>query len=105
MSTIEEEIVRFAVSAESDDLHVGNVRSALHRLGTPPPGRNEIEQSLYFIARLFERGFIAVDGPFPAGTPWPEQGEAALRRIRREWEALDHAPSFADLCWFRLPQR
>ncbi len=98
------ELSCFAASAETDDLHVGNVLSALDRLGAPPPGRNEMEQSLHFIARLFDRGFIAVDGPFPAGVPWPEQGGAALRRIRREWAALNQPPSFADLCWFHLPK-
>lgn len=91
------------MSADSDDLHVGNALPALDRLDEPPPGRNEMEQSLHFIALLFDRGFIAVDGPYPAGVPWPEPGEAALRRLRRESETLDHTPSSAAPCWFRLP--
>lgn len=106
MSTIEQELSSFASSAEIDDLNVSNVLSVLSRLDDPPPGRDELEQGLHFIALLFARGFIAVDSPYARGAPWLEQGEAALRRIRREWEALGgREPTFLDLCWFRLPQR
>lgn len=103
MSTLNEALSRLAVSAQVDDLSVPIVLSAMHRLQVPPPGRNDMERASHFIRRMFDRGFIAVDSPYAGDAPWPEQGEAALRRLRREWEALDHEPTFADLCWFRLP--
>jgi len=47
-----------------------------------------------------------VSSPYadPPSAPWPEQGNAAvLRRLRQEWEALDHDVTFLDLCWFHRP--
>lgn len=104
MLKIEEALHQLVRSAEIDDVSVPIVQGTVRDLQTVPPGHNEIERVLNFVTHMFRRGFIAVDNPYVGGAPWPEQGEAALSRLRREWEALDgREPSFVDLCWFRLP--
>ncbi len=79
---------------------------ALNRLHEPPPGADDTERLLNFVALMLDRGFVAVTSPYadPPSTPWPEPDKAAvLDRLRREWEALDHEVTFLDLCWFIGP--
>jgi hypothetical protein len=67
---------------------------------------NDTERMLHFVGLMLDQGFIPVSSPYadPPSAPWPEQGNAAvLRRLRREWEALDHDVTFLDLCWFHRP--
>ncbi len=105
MPTLSRALAQLSVSATIDDVSVPIVQGAARRLSTPPPGSDEIERVLNFVAHMLRRGFIAVDNPYAGGTPWPEQGKAALCRLHREWEALEgREPTFLDLCWFRLPQ-
>ena len=106
MSNIGEELAQLAASAEIDDVSFPMVINALNRLLEVPPGKDDTERMLHFVGLMLDQGFIPVSSPYadPPSAPWPEQGNAAvLRRLRQEWEALDHDVTFLDLCWFHRP--
>jgi len=106
MSNIPEELAQLVVSAKIDDVSFPMIINAMNRLHEAPPGNDDTERMLHFVALMLDNGFIPVSSPYadPPSAPWPEQGKAAvLRRLRQEWEALDHDVTFLDLCWFQRP--
>lgn len=106
MFTINDLISEFLEGAKVDDFSFADVIYALEELDEVPPGTDDTERMLNFVARLLDSGFVPVTSPYnvPPGEPWPEQGTPAiLDRIKREWLALDHAPTFIDICWFHHP--
>lgn len=108
MRTMGEQVSRFWAYAEIDDVTFPSVLDVLREEVEPPPGNDDTERMLHFVGLLLDRGFVPVSSPYhdPPSQPWPEhaQGKAAvLQRLRREWEALDHEPTFLDLCWFHRP--
>jgi hypothetical protein len=107
MPSIDEKIAQLAVAAATDDVSFPIVLNALRDLDHPPPGADDTERLLHFVGLMLDRGFVPVTSPYdtPPGTPWPERGrDAVLERLRREWDALDHEPTFLDLCWFHRPR-
>ncbi len=103
MTSLAQQMPPFAASAEIDGISIDIVLSALRRLDEALPARGEMDQALHLVSLMFERGFPGVETPYAGGAPWSEQGGAPRRRLRREWEALDHEPTFVDLRWVRLP--
>jgi hypothetical protein len=108
MLTIKEGLSQLAVSATLDDLSFPIILNAVRDVDHALPGSDDTERMLHFIGLMLDHGFIPVSSPYddPPSTPWPEQGKAAiLQRLRAEWDALDHEPTFLDLCWFHRPAR
>lgn len=106
MPTMRDEISDFWEYAKIDDVTFPSVLDALRGLTEIPPGKDDTERMLHFVGRMLDQGFVPVSSPYadPPSAPWPEQGNAAvLRRLRQEWEALDHDVTFLDLCWFHRP--
>lgn len=106
MATMKEQTSRFWEYAKIDDVTFPSLLDALRNLTEIPPGKDDTERMLHFVGLMLDQGFILVSSPYsdPPSTPWPEQGKAALlRRLREEWEALDHEVTFLDLCWFHRP--
>jgi hypothetical protein len=106
MATMKEQISRFWEYAKIDDVTFPSVLDALRGLTETPPGKDDTERMLHFVGLMLDQGFIPVSSPYsdPPSAPWPEQHKAAvLRRLRQEWEALDHDVTFLDLCWFHRP--
>ncbi len=107
MSTIPEELDCLAASAEIDDVSFPLVINALNRLDALPPGQDDTERMLHFVGLMLDQGFVAVTSPYtdPPSAPWCDgDRDAVLKRLRQEWEALDHDPTFLDLCWFHRPR-
>ena len=106
MSIMTEQAARFWEYAKIDDVSFPSVLNALRGFAEPPPGNDDTERMLHFVGVMLDQGFIPVSSPYadPPSAPWPEQGKAAvLKRLRQEWEALDHDVTFLDLCWFHRP--
>jgi hypothetical protein len=106
MPAMKDEISDFWEYAKIDDVTFPSVLDALRGLTEPPPGKDDTERMLHFVGLMLDQGFIPVSSPYsdPPSAPWPEQGKATvLRRLRQEWEALDHDVTFLDLCWFHRP--
>lgn len=73
-----------------------------------PPGRDDIDCMLHFVCLMLDQGFIAVSSPYadPPVEPWCDgDRDAVLRRLRQEWEALDHYSTFLDPCSSHRPPR
>ncbi|SFK90320.1 hypothetical protein SAMN02745775_11063 [Falsiroseomonas stagni DSM 19981] len=107
MPTMKEEVSGFWEYATIDDVTFPSVLDALRELTETPPGQDDTERMLHFVGLMLDQGFIAVSSPYadPPGEPWCDgDRDAVLRRIRQEWEALDHEPTFLDLCWFHRPR-
>ncbi|UPY37241.1 hypothetical protein [Sediminicoccus sp. KRV36] len=103
---MKDEISDFWEYAKVDDVTFPSVLDALRGLTEIPPGNDDTERMLHFVGLMLDQGFIPVSSPYsdPPSAPWPEHGKAAvLRRLRQEWEALDHDVTFLDLCWFQRP--
>jgi hypothetical protein len=106
MLPLDEVMSQLAVSSEIDDVSFPIVLNAWRDVDEALPGTDEAEQLMNFVAVMLDHGFIPVASPYddPPSVPWPEGGkDAILRRLRREWEALDHEVTFLDLCWFHRP--
>ncbi|WP_439553248.1 hypothetical protein [Falsiroseomonas sp.] len=106
MTTMQEQASRFWEYAKIDDVTFPSFLDALHDLTETPPGQDDTERMLHFVGLMLDQGFVAVTSPYadPPSAPWCDgDRDAVLRRIRREWEALDHEPTFLDLCWFHRP--
>ena len=102
MSTIKEIMSQLSVSAAYDDIQFPIVLNALREVIECVPGANDTERMVHFVGLMLDHGFIAVTSPYddPPSAPWPGDRAAILKRLRREWEALDHEVTFLDLCWF-----
>jgi hypothetical protein len=106
MLPLDEVISQLCVSAEADDISFPIVLNAWRDVADALPGATDTERLMNFVSVMLEHGFVPVTSPYddPPSLPWPEHGkDAVLRRLRREWEALDHEVTFLDLCWFHRP--
>lgn len=95
--------------AQIDIVGLWEVIDELRAQGTPEV---ELQQhALKLVEILLTRGFVAGSAPYPGAgryEPWPDQQPGSvIDRVRREWDALGHAPRGAgtDFVWFDLPSR
>lgn len=93
--------------AQLDIVGLWEIIKELRNHGTPD---DDLQQhALKLIVMLLSRGFVAGSAPYPGAgryEPWPDQqASRVIDRIKREWNALGHAPSGSatDFVWFELP--
>lgn len=108
MATIVEKIAQLAVAASMDDISFPIVLNAARDVDNVSREADDTLHVMNFVAVMLDHGFVPVTSPYddPPSVAWPEDGkDAILRRLRREWDALDHEVTFLDLCWFHRPAK
>lgn len=65
------------------------------------------EETLGIVSDLLEAGLIRPGFPTRDGgfEPWALSAEAALARIVRGWNELDHEPTLGDIVWFEATEK
>ncbi|MDF2977915.1 MAG: hypothetical protein K0S40_2643 [Actinomycetospora sp.] len=92
------------VEGLSDWVDIGFARQYVHDEVGEVPAVELREQTLEVIGHLLDAGLVVAGDVWNGFTPWPLDPEAAVARIRAEWDepAAELLPG--DVCWFQITE-